>query len=123
MRIANDTLIAATTSLAANWTSEAVYLGHIYSFSIQLVFSGTPTGTFKLQGSNDAGQPDNVSPALRQTGVTNWTDIIGSAQAVTANGDHTWNASNIGFAWVRVVWTSGAAQGSLTSARINIKGV
>ncbi len=123
MNIANDTLIAAPTSLAASWTSEAIYLGHIYCFSIQLIFTGNPAGTFKLQCSVQEGRPESISPTSRATGVDAWTDIVGSAQIVAASGDHIWNARDIGFPWVRVVWTPSAAQGSLDAARMNIKGV
>jgi hypothetical protein len=125
MRIANENLIADTgaVSMGASFELRPVYLGHIAQYAIQLVFTGTPTGTLSLQCSNDPGHPNAQSITEQSTDVVNWTDISGSSQVITAAGNHTWNAENIGYRWVRVVYTRVSSTGSLTSAVANLKGV
>lgn len=121
MRIANGTLIASSVSLATSWTSGAIYLGHIPFFSVQLVFTGVPEGTFKLQCSNDSGHPDSTG-SIAYLGVSNWTDVRGSNQIVSEFGNHVWTVQNIGFPWTRVIWTPSAGTGSLIDAQFQLKG-
>lgn len=123
MRIANDTLIDAPADLSSPWTSKAIWLGHVTNYSIQLFFTGTPEGSFKLQCSSDAGTKSNLGEAYIETGLTHWTDIANSTQAVDEAGDHTWQVENAGYPWVRVVWAPTSGTGSLTSARFNTKGI
>lgn len=123
MREANDELTLSGTNMNTNITSDPIWLGHVVNYSIQLVFTGTPNGSFKLQCSNDEGRPEAASEDDRDFKITNWTDITDSAQAVTAAGDHTYDVQNAGYRWVRVVWTFSSGSGTLSSARFNTKGV
>lgn len=124
MRIANNTLIDAPVDLSSAWESGAIWLGHIAICSIQLVFSGTTIdGSFKLQASNDLGDSSAVSEATVQANITNWTDIADTPTAVSASGDLMCNLEELGFRWIRVVWTPGTTVGNLTAARFNVKGV
>lgn len=126
MRIANESLIGVppvAVSMAADFQLRALWLGHICNYSIQLVFTGSPTGTLSLQCSNDPGTPDGAAPANQATGVTNWTDIPSSDQSITDGGNHTWDVSNAGYTWVRAIYSSASGTGSLISARANVKGV
>lgn len=123
MRIANDTLIDAPVTLTQDWESPAFYLGHIVNYSIQLVFTGTPDGTFSLQCSNDKGLEDKTTGGWNGAGVSNWTEITGSASVVTGADTIMWDVQNAGYRWVRVVYDFSASTGSLTSAICNAKGV
>jgi len=124
MRIANEDLLdGVVASLGADYTSRPVWLGHIAQYSIQAVFTGTPSGDFKLQCSNDLGHINAQSKAEQGAGVVNWTTITGSSTTVSAAGDVVWDAENVGYLWVRVVYTRTASTGSLTSLRANIKGI
>jgi hypothetical protein len=124
MRINNEDLQPSGASdMASSFNLKPVWLGHIANYSIQLVFTGSPNGTFKLQVSNDPGHPNAQNKAEQYADVVNWTDVSGSAQPVSAAGDHTWQVENSGYAWVRVVWTFSSGSGSLTSARANVKGI
>jgi hypothetical protein len=120
MRIKNENLTLSSTDMSANITSNAIWLGHIANFAIQLTFTGSPTGTFKLQASNDEGANDLK---LADASITNWTDVDGSDQAITEAGNHMWNVQNCGYRWVRVVYTFTSGTGSITVARMNVKGV
>jgi hypothetical protein len=124
MRIANIDLIPdGAEAMATSFNLEPTWLGHICNFSIQLVFTGSPVGTFSLQCSDDPGVGPSVNLPPSSEGVIHWTDIADSAQAISAAGNHSYNFQNAGFTWVRLVWTAISGSGSLTSARINIKGV
>ncbi len=123
MRIANEDMIAATpVTIDANKQLRAVWLGHICNYSIQLVFTGTPNGAFSLQASDDAGTPDGGTTP-QASNVTHWTDVTGSSQSISAAGNLMYQVQNAGYNWVRVIYTASSSTGTLTSARINIKGV
>lgn len=130
MRISNNNLlvldgVAVSTSLASSRNYKPIWLGHIMNFAVQCTYTGTPNGTFKLQGSNDVGQINAQSEAQQSTGVTHWTDIADSDIVVAAAGDFMVNYQNAGFTWVRLVWTAAGAGTTpvLTSARIMVKGL
>jgi hypothetical protein len=123
MKIINEPIITSQVSLVSDIALDTIYLGNIVNFSIQLVFTGTFTGTFYLQCSNDAGKPLNPGKIAQTDTIVNWTDVTGSAQAVINAGNHTWNIENVGYLWVRVAYTHGTGTGALTSARFTAKGV
>lgn len=123
MRIHNQSLTLDSTNMAsATITSRGVWLGHIADFSIQLVFTGAPVGTFKLQASNDVGTEDKGGAGWSDTGVTHWTDLD-SSQAISAAGDLMYNYRGAGFRWVRVVYTKTSGTGTITVAKANCKGI
>jgi len=127
MRINNEDLLdvdgtRTTPAMASSFNLKPVYLGHICNFSIQLVFTGSPGGNFKLQMSNDLGRIDAASEAEQEASISHWTDIADSAQTISAAGDHAWQFENAGFRWVRVVWTATSGSGTLTHAVANVKG-
>lgn len=125
MRVKNENLLddSGSVSLNANATLKPVWLGHIANYSIQLQFTGTPQGNFKLQASNDPGRIDAASGTLQVSDIALWTDIADSAQTISAAGDHMWTVENAGYNWVRVVWTQTGGSGTLTSARAYVKGI
>lgn len=124
MRVFNEDLLNGTpVSMASSFNLKPIWLGHIANYAIQLVFTGTPGGNFKLQCSNDVGNPTGASEAEKYATVVNWTDVTDSAQTISAAGNHVYDVQNAGYNWVRVVWTQTSSTGSLTSARAYGKGV
>lgn len=99
--------LASATSMGASFNSASQQLVQEVVCCIQAVFTGTPNGTFKLQISNDN---------------TNWSDYTGSDYAITTAGNVAWNVSNIGFNYLRVVYTRSSGTGSC-SITISGKGV
>lgn len=122
MRIGNDQIVIGT-DLSANQTSEPIWLGHIALYSIQIFFTGTPGGNFKLQVSNDIGRPEAAKEEDRDFKIENWTDVADSATTVSAAGDVFYDVRDSAARWVRVVWTQTSGSGTITSARFNVKGV
>lgn len=133
MRISNENLlikdgIATSTDMASSIDFQPIFLGHIANYSIQIVFTGTPTGSFKLQISNDegfknSGSPNTPTNTAQQLDIVNWTDVTDSQFAVSAAGNVAWEVENTGARWVRVVYTASSGSGTVASARANVKGV
>lgn len=121
MRVYNTPLTLNTTVMNTTITSNGFSLYQIFGYSIQVVFTGTPTGTFKLQASSDpVPQADPLYPV-----PIHWTDITDSPYSVTAAGDYMWNVSDVQYNYVRLVYTDtsgGTSTAVITSARINAKG-
>lgn len=127
MRVANIDLINGTpVALNANRNLDKILVSNILYASIQLVVSATVNGTFKLQVSNDSAENQLYGQSSStQLTPTNWDDYPNSSISSTDAGVITWNIADIGFTWLRVVFTdaSGASStGSITSARASLKG-
>lgn len=119
MRIALVPLVSAQV-LNASFFSKPQQLNMIFGYSIQAVITGTPTGSVRLQASNDQFveiEPGNNPPIV-------WTDISGSTFTVTAAGNEMWNVSDVGYTWVRIAYTdtSGGTSAAVMNANVNIKG-
>lgn len=126
MRVVNiPNIIPENTVLNTNINSAAIPLYQIFGYSIQAVFTGTPTGTFKLQASDDP-VPQAAQAASGVYTATNWTDIANSSQSVTAAGSIIWNVSEVMYNYVRVVYTDGSGGAStaiVTASTANLKGI
>jgi hypothetical protein len=120
-------LIASGTVLNTTINSTAQSFMDLFGFSIQVVITGTPTGTIKLQMSDDisySGKPTAGGTGLNAPPV-NWTDIANSSFTVTAAGNVAWDYSWPGFNWVRVQFTDtsgGTSTATVTSSTFNGKG-
>jgi hypothetical protein len=116
MRVLNDVIMNAA-SLGASTASDVINCEHKFNGSIQLVWTGTPTGDFTIELSNDYCTDQSGS------GVSNWTTMSDTTVAAGgASGNHMYLFSDITWKWMRVVYTRSASTGSVT-ARTNLKWV
>lgn len=119
-------IIPVNTVMNATINSMAVQVYNAISFGIQVFFTGTPTGNFKLQASCDSAINAISSGNYSGTNLpTNWTDVANSTFTVSAAGNVEWDYDAPGFNWVRVVYTdtsSGTSTAIITSSTANIKG-
>lgn len=99
-------------------TSLPVNVVSTYSYGVQVAFTGTPTGTFKLQCSMDPAAGAQGYPAATVFQPVNWTDIPQSEYAVTAAGNEVWNVQDIGYNWFRLVYTD--TSGGTSTAVLNV---
>ncbi len=113
-----DGTIAATKNFQPFWVENTM------SYAVQITFTGTPAGNFKLQASCDKGQPQAVIQSDRTVGVVNWTDIATTQTTVSAAGNILYNVEIAGYSGVRVVYTAtGAGTAPVASVmRAVIKG-
>lgn len=128
----NNKQIAKNLALNANRNSQYQQLKSIFMYSISFIVSGTPTGSVKLQASNDpetndtqvntsygAGQSPTNPPAV---GPSNWADITNSTFALTTSGVTMWNVSEVAYNYVRVVYTDTSGGTSTATANIVYNG-
>lgn len=104
---------------STNLYSNPIDLRHLSHYSIQVVSSGSPAGTYKLQVSND--NPDHTGNKYPVGSSMTWTDVDGSSVTIAAAGSTVWNAAGAGYLWVRVVWTKSSGTGNVLG-RFNGKG-
>lgn len=130
MRISQDSITfnglevsKSPIDLSAPAVMDPIWTAHVLDFSIQLIFDGTPAGEFKLQASSDKGTSTQGEGFYDLRNLGNWTDIECSNQLISEAGDHMWMGTNVGFRWVRVVWTPSGGSGNLTSAQFSTKGL
>jgi hypothetical protein len=117
-------IIPASTVMNTTINSAPKQLLDSYIFDIQVFFTGTPTGTFHLEASNDPAA-ESVARGQLYALPTNWTTIANSTFTVAAAGNVEWDYSWPGFNWVRVVYTDGSGGTStaiITSCTFNAKG-
>lgn len=88
----------------------------VTGYSIQAVWSGTPTGILFIQVSDDdAGSSFNPVP-------TNWTLMDPSlVNTEGVAGNHLWKQHMAPFRWIRFGYAFGSGSGTL-NARLNCKG-
>ena len=120
MRVVNEVLMAPSDA-SVNQTSRPAIIDHSWGYAIQILITGTATGTVGLQGSCDPGPNANFQ-AANDPAVVNWTDIAGSSQAVTGAGTVTYDVVKTAYPWVRVVYTASSGIGTI-AAHFNAKGL
>lgn len=100
----------------ASFNSAPMFVQNMFGYAFQIVFTGTPTGSFKLQASCD--KLNDVEQ------VSNWTDVANSSVNVTGAGSHLVSATDVMYNHVRIVYTdtSGGTSTALMSAVFNTKG-
>lgn len=119
MRTFNTTI--SNVALNTDYTSPAIPLKNIFMFNIAAIISDTPTGTIKLQVSNDPETNDTI-PLVEPP---NWVDLLDSSFSLTDEGETMWNVHEVAFNYVRVVYTdtSGGMSDATMTIIINSKGM
>lgn len=114
-------IIPVGTVMNATINSVAQQTYQVFGYAIQIEFTGTPTGNFKLQASTD---PYVSNPTAAQLPV-NWTDVVDSTFTVSAAGNVMWNVADVEYNWVRVVYTDtsgGTSTAVISASACNLKG-
>ncbi len=116
-------VMSSTTMTGTNvLTSNPIPLDQIFMLAIQTAWTGTPVGTFKLQGSCDSPPNQNQISTSPPT-ITNWTDITTTQAAGGAAGNYMWNLADVGYRYARLVYTNASSTGVITVAQANLKGI
>lgn len=99
--------------MSGNITSTVTNIEFLDNIGIQLVFTGTPTGTFAVQLSIDHAQ--NQQGVVSVAGT--WTPITFSSTpaATGAAGSIYLDLNQLSAPWMRVVYTFGSSVGTLNS--------
>lgn len=116
MNVTNK-LIFNAADASVTQTSAAFSVNQVFGYSAQFVFTGSPVGTLKIQYSDD---PGSLAPGDAMN-VTNWTDVDNSSESVTMSGTAGYNVYDVGYNWIRFVYTASSGSGTI-SGRVNMKG-
>lgn len=109
MRSDNKQLI--NEAMALSIKGAALDCTHIAIASFHAQNSGTATtGVLKAQGSN-----------VSVPGDTDWVDIASATVNITTAGNYGFTVADVGFKWVRPVYTQASGTGTL-QVWSNIKG-
>lgn len=104
------TAIMNAVSLAASVDSQAVRVLNSDNIGLQFVWTGDPTGTFGISGSNTATLLADGSI----TGGT-WTAITGTYPAPAgAGGNYLVSVTNYPYAFIKVTYTRASGSGAVT---------
>lgn len=112
--------IFSNSDMSGNLASTPFLLKNDYGYTIQLTWTGSVTGTFTVQASNDVGAEASDGTI---TGVTHWTTLSGSSNAITNAGTLMYNVNLAFYRWVRIVYTASTGGTASLIGRINSKGV
>lgn len=117
--------VSTAQVLNATANGPAMPLKNILLYSIMCIITGTPTGTIKLQASNDPETNDSMPSANPQPSPTNWADIANTSVVVSAAGNTMYNVADVAYNYVRVVYTDGSSGVStaVMTVIINAKGI
>lgn len=103
--------VISAQSMTGDVTGAATNIQYLDNVSIQLNFTGTPTGTFSIQGSLDHAES---SPGV-VTNAGNWIAITlpTSPAASGSAGNILIDMQELSFPWVRIVYTHASGTGTL----------
>lgn len=113
--LANQTMTGTNTL-----TSAVTNILHKDNISYQLVWTGTPTGTFSIQGSLDynPGLPQSEPDGAKNNGT--WTtipaeDALGGPPVASGSaGQILADLSQLPYPYVRVIYVNSSGSGTLT---------
>jgi hypothetical protein len=99
----------STTSI----TSTVSNIEYIDNIGIQLIWTGSPTGTVAVQVSVNHAQDAYGNVTVAGT----WTQLVFSSDASPAGSasNFYYNAVSIAAPWIRVVYTKGSGTGTLNA--------
>jgi hypothetical protein len=114
--------ISTNVAMNANSNSPYIPLKNIFMYAMAAIVTGTPTGTIKLQASNDPETNDTQTNSTTNTppsvAPVNWVDIANSSFSLSSAGETMWNVHDVGYNYVRVVYTD--SSGGASTATMNI---
>lgn len=119
--LTSNKIIMDEVDVSVDQESPGYWLDQVYGVAFQAVFSGSPTGTVHLEGSNDRGLPLMPGQPPSDQGVVTWNEILNSNTAVTGAGPVTWNYNGVFYRWIRLVYVAISGTGTVT-VTVNTKG-
>lgn len=114
MRAVNSPIIVAADA-SVDQASAAIASSQIFYISVQVVMTGTSSGTLKLQFSNDPceGQQPTAVP-------THWSDITNATVTLTGTaGTFGILKTDLSYRFIRAVYTHNNGSAGTVSATIN----
>lgn len=106
-------IISSGDMSQASITSSVTNITYLDNICIQLVFTGSPTGNFAVQGSNTYEQDNNGNVVNAGT----WTalDLTPSPAATGSGSNILIDLNQLSFPYIRVVYTKDSGTGTLNA--------
>ena len=120
MRNIHNTALFSNTAMTADRESAPIDVSHCPYASVHLVWTGTPAGTFRLQGSNDAIPAGTDPNSLAYSDLT-WIDIDTQAAGGAAGSKYFDIVSS--FKWLAVQYDFTSSTGTITVHTAFTKGL
>lgn len=120
MRNSNSQNIALASSAAADQTGITIEATNIIAASGQAITTGTSTGTFKFQFSNDTAAQCTVD-STGKVQPTHWSDITGQTVAVAGAGTVAIPKFDCCYQFIRTVFVHTNAATGTIGATVNTK--
>lgn len=108
--------IIVNGSMATSSASIGVDVGQASIASVQVVYSGSPSGSMSIQVSNDSvayGPASNPS-----ANVVNWTSADVATQSITSTGSVLFNPLWPGYRWMRLLYTRSSGTGVMNATLV-----
>ena len=107
----NQYYVVENGDMSADIISSALDLSFVRFGSIHAVFTGSPNGSLSLEFSNDIIEVGSDPSSA----VVNWTAYSGSSYSLSSSGQYMFNISNMGYRWLRLVYTATSGSGVLNA--------
>ena len=112
--------ILTNADMSSDIESIGLDINQSFSWSIQAVWTGEPTGSFAIQISNDivpvaasGAYPIGSNPGAN---VINWTTYSNSILDVVADdGNWTWVAQLPPYRWIRLIYLADEGSGTVNA--------
>jgi len=115
-----EDILGGTTSMADDINGTPIDISHLNNVAVHLVWTGTPTGTWRLQVSNDKVPAGVDKNSIAYSNLT-WIDADTQAGGGAA-GSKLFTLTNTGAKWVTVMWDDTSGTGTVTTATMHAKG-
>lgn len=114
--IQQQAIIAAGVMSGTNvLTSTPMSLRHIDNIALQAQWTGTPTGTFAIQVSNDYQPPRTPGSTVPANAGTWFTITPGLTNPAGAAASDRKTFADLPDAWIRLVYTNASGAGTLNA--------
>jgi hypothetical protein len=110
-------IFPVSNNMNSTLKGSAIDVSSAFGFSFIVRWTGSPVGTLSIQASNYVQVGNETPPDSSFT-----TDSVATL-AVSAAGEKLFNISDVGYRWVRLVWTFTSGTGTFTVAQFNSKGI
>lgn len=100
--------LLSSESMGASFESDPLSVLYFRGYSITCTWTGSaPTGTLKLQVSNDTS---DVAADL-----VNWEDLADSSVSITASGQQVYNIRYVYYNKIKLVYTRTSGDGTMSA--------
>ena len=115
MNVLQPISLVTNGSLGANLTSQVISTRYLNEAYLQLVFTGTPTGTFTVQTSGDYVPDNEFRTSPPNAGTWDNVDLGTTLSAAGAPGSISVDITLSAIPWIRINYAHTSGTGTLNA--------